>query len=51
LIDQAQEEWDERNEAAGISPAEAGEMMLPLVRLKVGFRVTRRTIILMSMSG
>ncbi|KAF8689411.1 DNA repair exonuclease, partial [Rhizoctonia solani] len=35
LIDQAQEEWHERNEAAGISPAEAGEMMLPLVRLKV----------------
>ncbi|KAH7337758.1 Metallo-dependent phosphatase-like protein [Rhizoctonia solani] len=35
LIEQAQEEWHERNEAAGISPAEAGEMMLPLVRLKV----------------
>ncbi|CAE6450840.1 unnamed protein product [Rhizoctonia solani] len=35
LIDQAQEEWHERNEAVGISPAEAGEMMLPLVRLKV----------------
>ncbi|CAE6538067.1 unnamed protein product [Rhizoctonia solani] len=35
LIEQAQEEWHERNEAVGISPAEAGEMMLPLVRLKV----------------
>ncbi|CAE6351710.1 unnamed protein product [Rhizoctonia solani] len=35
LIEQAQEEWHERNEADGISPADAGEMMLPLVRLKV----------------
>ncbi|CAE7227201.1 unnamed protein product [Rhizoctonia solani] len=35
LIEQAQEDWHERNEAAGISPADAGEMMLPLVRLKV----------------
>ncbi|KAB5589653.1 Double-strand break repair protein MRE11 [Ceratobasidium theobromae] len=31
LIDQAREEWQERNEEAGISPADAGEMMLPLV--------------------
>ncbi|KAF8607215.1 DNA repair exonuclease [Ceratobasidium sp. AG-I] len=35
LIDQAREEWEQRNEDAGISPEEAGQMMLPLVRLKV----------------
>lgn len=35
LIDQAREEWEQRNADAGISPKEAGQMMLPLVRLKV----------------
>ncbi|QRV84803.1 double-strand break repair protein MRE11 [Ceratobasidium sp. AG-Ba] len=35
LIDRAQEEWEERNADAGISPEQAGQMMLPLVRLKV----------------
>ncbi|QRW13405.1 double-strand break repair protein MRE11 [Ceratobasidium sp. AG-Ba] len=35
LIDRAREEWEERNADAGISPEQAGQMMLPLVRLKV----------------
>ncbi|KAG8741832.1 meiotic recombination [Ceratobasidium sp. 414] len=35
LIDQAREEWEQRNEDAGLSLEEAGQMMLPLVRLKV----------------
>ncbi|KAG8700479.1 meiotic recombination [Ceratobasidium sp. 395] len=35
LIDQAREEWEQRNEDAGISAEEAGQMMLPLIRLKV----------------
>jgi hypothetical protein len=51
LIDQAREEWNQRNEDAGITPEEAGQMMLPLVRLKVLVLAASEKLQLIFLSG